>query len=106
MDTKKNRIILDVVSKYIKNLKKNGVRFTEIYLFGSYIKGTCNPDSDIDLAIVLNKKNIDRFNERLKLMKLRWDVDLRIEPHPFSKEDFNKTDPFVKEITATGLKIV
>lgn len=105
MAVKKDRITLDIISKYIKMLKKNKVKFSEIYLFGSHVKGTYNPDSDIDLAIVLDKEHVDRFDERLKLMRLRWDVDLRIEPHPFSKKDFEDTDPFVKEITITGIKI-
>lgn len=106
MDIKKDRIILEVIPKYIKTLKKHRVRLREMYLFGSHVKGTNNPDSDIDLAIVLDKKEVDRFDERLRLMRLRWDVDLRIEPHPFSKKDFDDTDPFVKEITTTGVKLV
>lgn len=107
MGTKKDkRIISGIVLKYIELLRKNGIGFHNIYLFGSYVKGSYNSDSDIDLAIVLDKNKIDRFDERLKLMKLRWNVDLRIEPHPFSIKDFDKTDPFVKEIIATGEKIV
>ncbi|MFH1098027.1 MAG: nucleotidyltransferase domain-containing protein [Candidatus Desantisbacteria bacterium] len=107
MDIKRDkRIISEIVSKYIELLRKNRIGFHDIYLFGSYVKGSYNSDSDIDLAIVLNKNKIDRFDERLKLMKLRWNVDLRIEPHPFSIKDFDKTDPFVKEIIATGEKIV
>ncbi len=106
MDTKKDRkVIFGIILKYIQMLRKSRVRFSEVYFFGSYLKGTYNPDSDIDLAIVLDKKDIDRFDERLKLMRLRWNVDLRIEPHPFTREDFDDTNPFVREIITTGVKI-
>ncbi len=106
MDTKKDRrVILEVISNYIEMLRKNRVRFSKIYFFGSHVKGTYNPDGDIDLAIVLDKEDIDRFDERLKLMRLRWDVDLRIEPHPFSRKDFDDIDPFVQEIITTGVKV-
>ena len=39
-------------------------------------------------------------------MRLRWDVDLRIEPHAFTRSDFDETDPYVKEIIETGERIV
>jgi uncharacterized protein len=39
-------------------------------------------------------------------MKLRRQIDNRIEPHPFPLKDFNKTNPMAKEIIETGIKIV
>ena len=39
-------------------------------------------------------------------MRLRWDVDLRIEPHAFAKSDFDETNPYIKEIIETGERIV
>jgi hypothetical protein len=63
-------------------------------------------DSDIDLAIFLNKEEIDGFDECRLLMKLRWDVDLSIEPHCFAKSDFDETNPYIKEIIKTGLRIL
>ncbi len=38
-------------------------------------------------------------------MKLRRDIDLRIEPHPFAKTDLDKTNPYIKAILA-GERIV
>lgn len=107
MVTKSNiKTILGIILRYIDLLRREKIKFSKVYLFGSYVKGNYNPDSDIDLAIVLDKKKIDRFKERLRLMKLRWDVDLRIEPHPFSREDLDQTNPLIEEITTTGKKIV
>ena len=77
-----------------------------IVLFGSYAKDRFTPDSDIDLAIFLNTDNFDGFLEDVKLMHLRRKVDLRIEPHPFARSDFDETNPFIKEIITTGKRII
>jgi hypothetical protein len=46
------------------------------------------------------------LNHELGLRMLSWDVDLRIEPHSFARTDFDETDPFVREIIATGERIL
>lgn len=40
------------------------------------------------------------------LKKLRRNIDLRIEPHPIGEKDFNFSNPFVYEISKTGIEIV
>jgi hypothetical protein len=49
---------------------------------------------------------IDGFDEDVQLMRLTRNVDLRIEPHSFSRKDFENPDPFVKEILATGQRLL
>lgn len=100
------KIIYKKIQEYIKILQENGIDIWRLYLFGSYVKGKYTTESDIDLAIFLNKKEVDGFNEDMKLMRLRRKVDLRIEPHPFAKSDFDKSDPFIKEIITTGERLV
>ena len=80
--------------------------FSSIYLFGSTAKNKAHKWSDIDVATITNqlKKNYDK--NRFRLWELRRDVDDRIEPHPFTPEDFKNTvDPMVHEIKTTGIKI-
>ena len=39
-------------------------------------------------------------------MQLRWDIDLRIEPHIISISDYeNNETPFVVEVKNTGIKV-
>ena len=107
VDSQKDKeIVYQVINRYIDNLKKNNIPLWRIYLYGSYAKNSYHSDSDIDLAIFWDKDDIDGFDEDLQLMRLRWDVDLRIEPHSFAKTDFDETNPFVKEIIKTGERIV
>ena len=61
-------------------------------------------DSDIDVAIIINS-NQNTFDLLVELMMYTQNIDLRIEPHPIKKEDFENRNPFVQEILATGLKV-
>ncbi|MCE2895423.1 MAG: nucleotidyltransferase domain-containing protein [Flammeovirgaceae bacterium] len=75
------------------------------YLFGSYAKGKAHVNSDIDVAIVLNQKQLS-FDSEMDLVKLRRDIDLRIEPHAFLKNDFNDNNPLAREILTHGVPLV
>ena len=99
-------LIRQKIDEYVLRLRENHIRVWRIYLYGSHAKGTPRIDSDIDLAIFLDQEEIDGFREDVELMRLRWDVDLSIEPHAFARSDFDETDPYVKEIIETGERIV
>ena len=76
------------------------------YLFGSYASKTYRPDSDIDIALIIDQLNDTvRFDMQVKLMLLASEFDLRIEPHPISHKDFNSNTPFAAEIKKTGIEI-
>jgi len=55
---------------------------------------------------LLDRDDIDGFDEDVLLRKLSCDVDLRIEPHSFARTDFDETDPYIKEIIETGERII
>ena len=99
-----NKIIMKIVQEYVKEVCKN-YKTEAIILFGSYAKGCEHEDSDIDIAVITNDFN-DLFDEQLNLKKLRWGIDLRIEPHIISIEDYkNVSTPFIEEIINTGIKV-
>ena len=45
--------VLKSVEEYIKEISKY-YSIQEVYLFGSYAKGTSHEDSDIDVAVIIN----------------------------------------------------
>lgn len=107
MDQKPIGSIIDTqVRRYIQTLRENKIAVWRLYLFGSHAKGTAKVDSDIDLAVFLDREEIDGFDEDVNLMRLTRDVDLRIEPHSFSRRDFENPDPFIHEIVSTGKRIL
>ena len=99
-----NTEILDVINKYVSELKKH-FNISSIILFGSYAKGNNNEDSDIDIAVI-SEDFEDIYDSMAILMGMTWDIDARIEPHPITVEDYeNIATPFVKEVIDTGIKV-
>jgi predicted nucleotidyltransferase len=101
-----NSMIYRQVRQYIQTLREHQIAVWRLYLFGSHARGTAHVESDIDLAVFLDRDEIDGFDEDVQLMRLTRDVDLRIEPHSFSRKDFENPDPFVREIITTGERIL
>jgi len=100
-----NRIIMEIVQKYVEKVCEN-YKIEAIILFGSYAKGTEREDSDIDIAIITDDFENDIFDEQLNLKKLRWEIDLRIEPHLIRIEDYRDVStPFIQEVIDTGIKV-
>lgn len=98
--------IIKYVKDYIKILDKNGFTIQQAILFGSFVRGNFNEFSDIDVALVSDKFEGIRFNDRNRIRKYKFDVSADIEPIPFTLADFTESDPFVKEILETGIRIV
>ncbi len=90
-------------------IKKNFIicencKIEAIILFASYAKGT--EHEDIDITIITHDLKSDRFDEELNLKKLRWEIDLRIEPHIIRIEDYKEVSiPFDQEVIDTEIKV-
>ncbi len=97
--------VVNIIKKYIQELKENGIVIQEAIIFGSYAKGTYKEDSDIDVALVSSEFSGDRFEDRRKIVPLRRKIDNRIEPMPFLPDDFSRGGNLVDEIKRTGKKI-
>ena len=72
MSENPEQIIIDALSKAVSPFL--------IYLFGSYVKRTEHPDSDIDIAFLSKNKKLDKYELFLLAQeiasKLNRDVDL------------------------------
>jgi uncharacterized protein len=94
---------LNIAKKYAEAVKAK-FNSNRIFLFGSFVKGNYNDDSDIDIAVVLNDYN-NLIDMQLELMRLRRKIDSRIEPHPFRESEFKISNPIVNEIVKYGQEI-
>jgi len=101
----KNDSAIKLIRRYIKELKKNNIPIQKAFIFGSYAKGSPKEESDIDIALVSTAFTGDRFEDRRKIVPFRRKIDSRIEPMPFSPEDFQKGGMLIDEIKKTGKEI-
>ena len=92
------------INGYLKALSNFGYPYQKAIVFGSYVKGTSNEYSDIDLAVWSNKFNDAYFTIMENVAPLRRTFK-NIELHPFILEDNSENNPFIKEIENTGVVI-
>ena len=95
---------IKIAKRYVESVSQK-YKIENAILFGSFVKGTNHPDSDIDIAIVFESVD-DIIDMQIELMRLRSDDDLLIEPHPFTITDFQLTNPVVAEIIKNGIEIM
>ena len=85
--------VLSGVRTYIRALKDHGVSVTSAIVFGSQVKGTYDPWSDIDLLVI--SPQFDEQRSR-KYIDLLWRVaaftDNRIEPIPCGEKQWLNDD--------------
>lgn len=99
--------IKKIVKKYANKLKKEKFPFSAIYLYGSFAKEKAHKWSDIDIAVISDELEKKADNNELKLWEFREEIDSRIEPIGFTKDDFKDiNNPIVWEIRNTGIKVV
>jgi predicted nucleotidyltransferase len=95
--------VINKVRQYSLLIRQH-LKVDKVYLFGSYAKNANREDSDIDVAIIVDKIEGDYFSINPLLWKLRRQVDDRIEPILIEKE-FDEAD-FIGEIQRYGIEIV
>jgi len=100
--------------KIVKRIKQK-VHETEpaarIILFGSYARGDCNKDSDIDMLILLDKEVIT-FDDEVKIKYPLYDIEIEtgfiISPIVLSRTDWksrHQTTPFYSNVEREGVEI-
>lgn len=95
-------LIVAITREYLELLRQKNIPFEKAYLFGSHAAGKGEDESDIDLAIIAEDWEPDIIDAQFELMKIARNVDTRIEPHLFYREDFENGNPFIQEILKTA----
>ena len=98
--------IINLIKEYILRLKENNISVEKVLLFGSIMKGTSREDSDIDIAVISSSFKGDRYSDRRIIVPLRRGIDSRIDPIPFTPEDYEQGGILIDEIKSTGQEIL
>jgi predicted nucleotidyltransferase len=98
--------ISNLLSQYIARLRKAGIAFDQVILFGSHARGTAKPESDIDLCVVSPAFGRDYHKSMVQLRMLLSDIDRAVDVVPYTREDLlDKYDPLAFEIRRFGIPI-
>ena len=71
--------VLNIAKEYAAAVRKV-VDATAIFLYGSYAKGTATKDSDIDIAVVVDKVPGDYLNTMTTLWRLTRSANHETQP--------------------------
>ena len=94
--------VLNIAKEYADAVRKV-VDATAIFLYGSYAKGTATKDSDIDIAVVVDKIPGDYLNTMTTLWRLTRSVNHDIEPVLLTAADGESG--FLSTVQKTGIAV-
>ncbi|MEK9137185.1 MAG: nucleotidyltransferase domain-containing protein [Bacteroidota bacterium] len=103
---KKTREAVSIAKQYIKVLRDNNIRIEKAYLYGSYATGSPRRHSDIDIVVVSRQFRKSRYDDSVRIAKLRRSVDLRISPLAYHPRDFIMDHIIPNEAMTKGIRIV
>lgn len=82
-----NQKIIETAQKYAQKIKKEGIPYEKIFIYGSAARGTMRQWSDIDIAVVGPSFGEDIIDEMVKLKSCTYLIDPAISPFPLRPEE-------------------
>ena len=98
---------IEIVRNYAREIETHGVHLRSVILYGSFARGTQHEWSDIDVALVADEFTGFAFNDSdlFPYVGIKKPY-IRIEAKTYPTEYVREGDPFIEEITKTGIKII
>ena len=96
-----------IIYQYVSEVKAV-FPIDKVYIYGSFVNGTAQWDSDIDLCFFsdsFTQENIFFIIGRLFELKRQYNKIFCLEPNAFPLSELYNDNPFVKEILRTGQEI-
>ena len=94
--------VIEKVKRYA-GIVRQAMEVKKIVLYGSYARETEHADSDIDVAVIVDRIDGDYLELSARLFELVRDVDVRIEP-VLLNENSDKSG-FIESIMKYGKEI-
>ncbi len=99
--------IIQLIRQKVNEIDKTA----EVILYGSRARGDNKPDSDWDVMILLNRKNVDKKTEqtfRHNLLDIELEIGVPISVFVYSKSDWEgkySMTPLFRRIKKEGILI-
>ena len=81
MDQIPSKVTL-IIKRFIDELEKNNIPIKEAILFGSYATGNYHDWSDINLALVSDAFEGERFRDRNKIRRIKLELAVILNHYP------------------------
>jgi predicted nucleotidyltransferase len=115
IETPKIKLDRHLVKKIISILVKN-FEIESIILFGSYVYGNPNENSDIDIVVILKERGFardyeDLLSRRLKISSLFLDIKkiIPMDILVYTKDEWEKllnlNSSFIREVNEKGVRL-
>lgn len=101
----KQNCAIAIAKKYIRFLQKNHIKVECAYLYGSFANGKAHKDSDIDIVVVSKQFTRSRYDDSVRIAKLRRSIDLRISPLAYNPKNFLEENLIPYEAMTNGIRI-
>ena len=75
----------EIVDRLVKGLKPE-----RIYLFGSLARGQSQPDSDIDLLVILPESRLSRHRREALSYDLLWGLTVPVDVIVLTRDEFQR----------------
>lgn len=95
------REVIEIVRAYKKAIQ-GFMGNAQVYLYGSYSKGTAHKGSDIDVAVVVPYISGNRWELSSSLWGATWNINTLIEPILL---DASHPSPLYEDVMRTGIAI-
>lgn len=93
---------LDIVRRYKSVIRSRFDQEPKVMMFGSYSKGYANPDSDIDVAVIVPTYGDQKFEISRKLWRDVREVSFLIEPVLMADDRWS---PLYDDVMRTGIAV-
>ena len=93
---------LELVRRYKKVISPRFNVEPRVMMFGSYSKGYANPDSDIDVAVIVPTYGDSKFELSKKLWRDVREVSFLIEPVLMAEDRWS---PLYDDVMRTGVAV-
>ena len=102
-----DQAVIDSIKRYLDVLVEHGINAQKAILFGSYARGDARTSSDIDILVLAEEFDHNRWSKEDELWKLTRKTDLRIQPVPVGPVQFIEDDvsPVIEMARREGIEI-
>ncbi|MDR2556550.1 MAG: nucleotidyltransferase domain-containing protein [Bacteroidales bacterium] len=93
--------VIELARTYKEVISKK-IPVTELFLYGSYSKGNYNDDSDVDIAVIVDKLSDNYLEDATFLWRTSREINSLIEPVLLTADSVS---PLYYDIKNTGIRI-